>query len=137
MSARPTFERRIRVVIADDHPLVRRMVSTILQQYTHIDVVAEAKDGLQAVEEAKKSKPDVVILNISMPRLNGFEAARQIQKLVPESAIVILSTHADEQFVKVAKKIGVRVYISKTQVGNSLVQAVEAAANGEDFIVMD
>ena len=75
MSARPRTERRIRVVVADDHPLVRRMVSMTLLRYTHIDVVAEAGDGLQAVEEAKKSKPDVVILNISMPRMNGFEAA--------------------------------------------------------------
>jgi len=123
MSARPTIERRIRVVVADDHPLVRRMVSMTLLRYTHIDVVAEAGDGLQAVEEAKKSKPDVVILNISMPRMNGFEAAREIKKQVPESAIVILSTHADQDFIETAKKIGVRVYISKTQVGDSLVQA--------------
>jgi len=135
--ARPTIERRIRVVVADDHPLVRRMVSMTLLRYTHIDVVGEAGDGLQAVEEASKSKPDVVILNISMPRMNGFEAAREIKKRVPEAAIVILSTHADQQFIEVAKKIGVRVYISKTQVGDSLVQAVEAAINGEDFVVMD
>jgi len=80
MSAKPTFERRIRVVVADDHPLVRRMVSTMLLQYPHIDVVAEAGDGLQAVEVAKTSKPDVVVLNISMPRMNGFEAAREIKK---------------------------------------------------------
>jgi len=71
--ARPTIERRIRVVVADDHPLVRRMFSMTLLRHTHIDVVAEAGDGL--LEEANKSKPDVVILNISMPRMNGFEAA--------------------------------------------------------------
>jgi len=69
--------------------------------------------------------------------MNGFEAAREIKKQVPEAAIVIPSTHADQQFIEVAKKIGVRVYISKTQVGDSLVQAVEAAINGEDFVVMD
>jgi len=108
-----------------------------LLRYTHIDVVGEAGDGLQAVEEVNKSKPDVVILNVSMPRMNGFEAAREIKKQVPEAAIVILSTHADQQFIEVAKKIGVRAYISKTKVGDSLVQAVEAAINGEDFVVMD
>jgi DNA-binding NarL/FixJ family response regulator len=137
MNARPIPERRIRVVIADDHPLVRRMVSMTLLQYTHIDVVVEATDGVHAVEEAKKSKPDVVILNISMPRMNGFEAAREIKKQVPESAIVILSTHADKHFIEIAKKIGVRVYISKTQVGDSLVHAVEAALNDEDCVVME
>jgi len=137
MSARPTFERRIRVVVADDHPVIRRMVSMTLLRYTHIDVVAEARDGLQAVEEANKTKPDVVILNVSMPRMNGFEAAREIKKPLPEAAIVILSTHADQHFIEVAKKIGVRVYISKTQVGDSLIHAVEAAINGEDFVVMD
>ena len=137
MNALPTAQRRIRVIVADDHPLVRRMVSTTFLQHAHIEVVAEAKDGLEAVEEAKESKPDVVVLNISMPRLNGFQAAQEIKKHVPETAIVILSTHADKHFVEVAKKIGVRVYISKTQVGDLLVKAVEAAVKGEDFIVMD
>jgi two-component system, NarL family, nitrate/nitrite response regulator NarL len=137
MSAMPTPEGRIRVIVADDHPLVRKMVSTTFLPYAHIDVIAEARDGVEAVEEAKKLKPDVVILNISMPRMNGFQAAQEIKKQVPKSAIVILSTHADKHFIEEAKKIGVRVYISKTQVGNSLVKAVEAAVNGEDFVVMD
>jgi DNA-binding NarL/FixJ family response regulator len=72
-----------------------------------------------------------------MPRMNGFEAAPEIKKLLPESSIVILSTHADKHFIEIAKKIGVQVYISKTQVGDSLVQAVEAAIHGEAFVVMD
>ena len=72
-----------------------------------------------------------------MPRMNGFQAASEIKKHVPESAIVILSTHADKHFIDEAKKLGVRVYISKTQVSDSLVQAVEAAVKGEDFVVME
>jgi DNA-binding NarL/FixJ family response regulator len=137
MNAMPTPERRIRVVVADDHPLVRKMVTATFQSTSHIDVVAEAKDGAEAVEEAKKSRPDVVILNISMPRMNGFQAASEIKKHVTESAIVILSTHADKHFIDEAKKLGVRVYISKTKVSDSLVLAVEAAVKGEDFIVME
>jgi DNA-binding NarL/FixJ family response regulator len=137
MNAMPTPERRIRVVVADDHPLVRKMVTATFLSSSHIDVVAEAKDGAEAVEEAKKSRPDVVILNISMPRMNGFQAASEIKKHVTESAIVILSTHADKHFIDEAKKIGVRVYISKTQVSDLLVQAVEAAVKGEDFVVME
>ena len=90
MNAMPTPERRIRVVVADDHPLVRKMVAATFLSSSYIDVVEEAKDGAEAVEEAKKSRPDVVILNISMPRMNGFQAASEIKKHVPESAIVIL-----------------------------------------------
>jgi DNA-binding NarL/FixJ family response regulator len=137
VNALPTPERRIRVVVADDHPLVRKMIVTTFLQYGHIDVVAEAKDGEEAVHVAKEVKPDVVILNISMPRLNGFQAAREIKKHVPESAIVILSTHADKHFIEEAKKIGVRVYISKTKAGEALIDAVQAAVQGVDFVVMD
>src|SRR4051812_42794418 len=111
----PIPERRIRVVVADDHPLVRRMVAATFLQSPHIDVVAEAGDGLEAVEQAKQAKPDVVILNISMPRMNGFQAAQEIKNHVPESAVVIMSSHADKQFIEEARKLGVRVYISKTQ----------------------
>jgi DNA-binding NarL/FixJ family response regulator len=137
VNAIPIPERRIRVVVADDHPLVRRMVAATFLQSPHIDVVAEAGDGLEAVEQAKQAKPDVVILNISMPRMNGFQAAQEIKKHVPESAIVIMSSHADKQFIEEARKLGVRVYISKTQAGDSLVKAVEAAVKGEEFVVMD
>jgi DNA-binding NarL/FixJ family response regulator len=72
-----------------------------------------------------------------MPRLNGFQAAREIKKLVPGSAIVILSTHADKHFIEEAKKIGVRVYISKTKMGEALIEAVQAAVQGESFVLMD
>jgi DNA-binding NarL/FixJ family response regulator len=137
VSALPIPERRIRVVVADDHPLVRKLVATTFLVSSNIDVVAEAKDGVEAVEQAKKSKPDVVILNLSMPRMNGFRAAQEIRKLLPESAIVLMSSHADKQFIEEAKKIGVRVYISKTQMGDSLIKAVEAAVKGEDFVLMD
>jgi DNA-binding NarL/FixJ family response regulator len=113
------------------------MISSTFLQQSHIDVVAEAKDGAEAVEEAKKTNPDVVILNISMPKLNGFQAAREIKKQVPESAIVILSTHADKHYIEEAKKLGVRVYVSKSKAGEALVKAVEAAVNGEDLIVME
>jgi DNA-binding NarL/FixJ family response regulator len=123
--------------VADDHPLVRKMISTTFLQHPHMEVVAEARDGAEAVQVAKEAKPDVVILNISMPRLNGFQAAREIKKHVPESAIVILSTHADKHFIEEAKKIGVRVYISKTKAGEALIDAVQAAVQGKDFVVMD
>jgi DNA-binding NarL/FixJ family response regulator len=113
------------------------MVRTTLQQHPHFEVLGEAKDGAEAVEEAKKLKPDVVVLNVTMPVLNGFEAAQEIKRQVPQSHIVILSTHADKYFVNEAKKIGVKVYVSKSKIGEALVKAVQAAVEGEDFIVLE
>ena len=137
MAAAPLPRRRIRVVFADDHPLIRKMIRSTIQKHSHIELVGEAENGAQAIEQAKKIKPDVVVLNITMPVLNGFEAAREIKKHVPESRIVILSTHADKHFVEEARKLGVRVFVAKSKAGEALVKAVEAAADGDDFVVVD
>jgi DNA-binding NarL/FixJ family response regulator len=129
--------RKLRILIADDHPVIRRVVRSTLQRQPHFEVCGEVENGLEAIEEAKKLKPDVVVLNVSMPVLNGFEAAREIKKIVPESAIVILSQNADKRFVEEAKKIGVRAYVAKSKAGEALVKAVEAAALGEDFVLVE
>ena len=130
------LDRRVRVLIADDHPVIRGMVRSTLQQHPEFEVCGEAADGAQAVEEAKKLKPDVVVLNVSMPVLNGFEAAREIIASRPETAIVILSTHADDYFVAEARKIGARAYVAKTKAGDSLVEAIDLAVRGGDFVLM-
>ena len=127
---------KVRILIADDHPMIRRAVRSTLQDHPHFEVCGEAFDGAQAVEEAKKLKPDVVVLNVTMPVLNGCEAARKIKQTVPQSAIVILSSNADRRFVEEAKKIGVRAYVAKTRAGEALAKAVEAAVKGEDFVVL-
>ncbi len=129
--------RRVRVLIADDQPLIRRVVRSTLQVHPEIEVCGEAKDGAEAIEEAKKLKPDVVVLNVTMPVLNGFEAAREIKIILPETAIVILSSHADREFVEEAKKIGIRAHVAKTKAGEALVKAVEAAVIGEDFVLIE
>jgi len=81
-------------------------------------------------------KPDVVILNITMPVKYGFEAAQEIKMILPESAIVILSSNADQRFVEEAKRVGVRAYVAKTKAAEALVNAVEAEVRGEDFILI-
>jgi len=129
--------RRIRILIADDHPIVRRMVRSTLEQHPLFEVCGEAFDGARAIEAAQRLKPDVVVLNITMPVLNGLETAREIAAKVPESAIVILSTHADERLIDEAKKIGARAYVAKTKAGEALVKAIESAIAGGDFVVMD
>ena len=98
---------------------------------------AEAEDGAAAVEKAQRLKPDVVILNVSMPVLNGLEAAREIRTRLPQSSIVILSSNADRQFLEVAKKIGAAAYVTKTKAREALVKAVEAAVSGDEFVLVD
>ena len=107
-----------------------------MQLHPEFEVCGEAEDGAQAIEEAKKLKPDVVVLNVTMPVLDGFEAAREIRTSLPESAIVILSSHADQRFIEIARKIGVRAYVAKTKAGEALVKAIEAAVRGDDFVLI-
>jgi two-component system nitrate/nitrite response regulator NarL len=128
---------KLRILIADDHPVIRRMVRSTLQDHPDFEICGEVTDGGQAVEAAKKLKPDVVVLNITMPVLNGFEAAREIKTTLPQSAIVILSANADRRFVEEAKKIGVQAYVAKTKAGEALVEAVETAAKGGDFFLIE
>jgi DNA-binding NarL/FixJ family response regulator len=127
----------IRVVVADDHPIIRGMVRSALEQHLHFEVCGEAENGAEAIEEVGRVKPDVVVLNITMPFVNGFEAAREIKKQAPETAIVILSSHADKHFVAEAKKIGVRAYVPKSKIGEGLIKAVQAAVKGNDFVVLE
>lgn len=139
MNAQPSAIRDhpIRVVVADDHSVVRRMVCSTLQQHPHFEVCGEAENGAEAIEEVKRVRPDVVVLNVTMPLVNGFQAAREIRKQVPETAIVILSSHADKHFVAEAKRIGVRVYVPKSKMAEALVKALEAAVNGDELILLE
>lgn len=127
---------KVRILIADDQPIIRKIVRNTLQVHPRFEVCGEAANGLEAIEEAKKLKPDVIILNITMPVLNGFEAAKEIRTNLPQSAIVILSSDADQHFVEEAKKVGVRAYVAKTKAGEALVKAIEAAVLGEDFVLL-
>jgi DNA-binding NarL/FixJ family response regulator len=132
-----SFSRPVKILIADDHPVIRQMVTATLQAELGFDVVGEAENGLQAVEKAGALKPDVVVLNIKMPVLDGFEAARRIRKNLPEVAIVILSSEADRRLIDEAKKIGVRAFVPKTEAAGALVKAVEAAIRNDEFFVVE
>jgi two-component system response regulator NreC len=108
-----------------------------LAAHPRFEVCGEAENGAQAIEEAERLKPDVVVLNITMPVLDGIAAAREIKAKLPESAIVILSSHADKRFIAQAKKSGARAYVAKTKAGEALVTAIEAAVTGGDFVLVD
>jgi len=130
------MDHRVRVLIADDHAIIRKRVRSILEQDPRFEVIGEAVDGAKAIEEAQRLEPDVVVMNVNMPVLNGLEAAREIRTKLPQSVIVILSVNADNRFIEEAKKIGARAYVAKSKAGEILIKAIEAAVAGGDFVLM-
>ena len=131
------IDRRVRVLIADDHQVIRMSVRSTLERHPHFEVCGEAHDGAGAIVEAEKLKPDVIVLDVSMPVLNGFEAAREITAILPTTAIVILSSSTDRAFIEEARKIGARAYVAKSRTGKELVKAIEAAVIGGDFVLLE
>ena len=123
----------IRVLLADDHKLIRAGLVLVVQQQPDLNVIGEADDGRQAVQLVESLKPDVVVMDIGMPNLNGIEAARQITASRPDTAVVILSMHADEGYVLRALKAGARAYLLKDSATTDLVQAIRAVVEGKSF----
>jgi len=105
--------RRIRILLADDHKLIRGGLRLLVEQQPDLTVVGEANDGRETVSLAKSLKPDVVVMDIGMPNLNGIEAALQITEANPEISIVMLSMHSDESYVLRALKAGAKGYLLK------------------------
>jgi len=116
----------LRILIADDHEVFRRGVRGVLEEQPGWQVVGEAGNGRQAVEMARELQPDVVVLDISMPELNGLDATRQILQVSPGSEILILTLHDSEQLAEEVLKAGVRAYILKSDAAQDLVAAVSA-----------
>jgi len=113
------------------------LVKNVLNADPGFEVVGEARDGDHAVTLAEALKPDVVVLNVTMPRMSGFEAARRIRSRFADCAIVILSSHKDEQFIAEARKAGAKGYIEKSDADEQLVRAIESAVKGEEFFVVE
>jgi CheY-like chemotaxis protein len=127
----------IRILVADDFPTILQMVKQILNAHPGFEVVGEAPDGHHAVALAAALKPDVIVINVNMPTMSGFEAARRIRSRLPDSAIVILSTHKDKQFIAEARKVGAKGYVGKSDADRELVRAIESAVKGEEFFVVE
>jgi len=125
--------KTVRILIVDDHDLMRRGIKALLQSHAGWEVVGEAHTGREAVTKAEELKPDVVILDISMPDLNGIEAARRIRKSSPNTEVLILSVHYSDQLIRDILEAGVRGYIVKSDSDRDLVIAVETLANHKPF----
>lgn len=124
----------IKVLIADDHALVRESVKAILANENDIEVVATASDGKEAIELSETYHPDVVVMDISMPQIDGIHATRLMREKDLETRIVILSMHVNETLVQQAIRLGAQGYVLKRQATDELPQAIRTAYNGEVFI---
>jgi len=126
--------KKLRILIADDHGLVRRGARAVLNSRHGWRVVGEAANGREAVEKAIELKPDVVILDISMPELDGVEATRQTVEAVPDTKILVLTMHESDQMVRRALDAGARGYLLKSDLTDCLAKAVKAIAEGKRFL---
>lgn len=123
----------IRILLADDHTVVRKGLRLLLESQPGFDVIADARDGRDAVALAEQHLPDVAVLDVAMPGLNGIEAARQIAAKSPQTAVVFLSMHADEGYVLKALKTGARGYLLKDSAESDLIAAIQAVSEGKAF----
>jgi len=123
-----------RVLVADDHGIVRSGLRLLLDRQADVEVVAEAGDGVEAIEQAQAVLPDVCILDVQMPRLTGLQAAREILAHVPGTRILMLSMHDDERYVFEALRAGASGYVLKREADQDLVGAVARVARGEAFL---
>jgi two-component system, NarL family, response regulator NreC len=121
----------IRVLVADDHTIVRQGLVGILKASADIEVVGEAGDGAEAVEKATKLKPDVVVLDVSMPHLNGIEAARRIRDALPGTRVLVLTMHDDEEYVLKMVRAGASGYLLKDSAASELLAAIRALKAGK------
>ena len=124
---------KIRILIADDHPLVRSGLIKLLESYKEFATVGEASDGDQAITMTMELKPDVVVIDLSMPKVSGIEATRMIRKQSPETKVLVLTMHDNEEYVFQILRSGAGGYILKNSSKDELAAAIRAVAKGEKF----
>jgi DNA-binding NarL/FixJ family response regulator len=126
--------KRIRILLADDHGVVRQGFKMILDAQADMEIVGEAANGREAVELAERLKPDIVVMDVAMPELNGIEATRRLAESAPHVRVLALSMHKDSVYVRETLRAGARGYLLKDSGANDLVAAVRAVASGEGYL---
>jgi DNA-binding NarL/FixJ family response regulator len=122
------------VLVVDDFEPFRRVIASMVQEKTELQLVGEAVDGVDAVQQAQKLAPDLILLDIALPRLNGIEVARRVRKLVPECKILFLSQDSSAELAQKAFSLGARGYVIKTDAVGELFPAVKAVLSGEKYV---
>jgi two-component system, NarL family, response regulator NreC len=125
--------KKVRILLADDHTVMRAGLRALLERQPNLEVVGEGENGRQTVELAVSLRPDVVVMDVGMPVLNGIEATKTIVTQRPATAVVILSVHADESYVMRALKAGARGYLLKDSAATDLISAIQAVSQGKSF----
>ena len=127
----------VRVLVADDHTVVRQGIVNMLNSSDEIEVVAEASDGAEAMRRAMETRPDVAVLDVSMPRLNGIEAARRIHEALPQTRILVLTMHDEEEYIVRMVRAGASGYILKDGVVSELIAGILAVSKGKSYFAPD
>jgi len=125
---------KTKVLIADDHALVREGIAAFLKLCDDVEVVAEASDGLEAIEKTDKYRPDIIIMDINMPRLGGLEATVEIKKMHPHVKVLVLTQYEDREYISRFLKAGVSGYLLKKAVGSDLITALKTIGRGELYL---
>ena len=126
--------KQARVLVVDDHGLFLNFVSGILRQHPHVVIIGEVQDGVMAVQQAEALRPDIILLDIGLPKLNGIDAAHQIRSTVPQARIVFLTSESSPDVVQEALNLGAWGYVEKICAGQELLSAITTVLNGERFL---
>lgn len=127
-------ERPVTILLADDHTIVRQGLAKVLEAESGFSVVGEARDGREAITQVEQLKPDVVLMDITMPLLNGIEATRQIRKSHPKTKVIILSMHSHNRFISELFSLGASGYLLKDSSGTDIINAINAAIRGDTYL---
>src|SRR2546426_809820 len=130
-------KRKIRLLLVDDHPLVREGIRSCLHPHKQLEIVGEAADGREALVKAKELNPDIVLMDINLPRTNGLEATRLLRNAAPETKVLILTVHNNKEYVLQIVQAGARGYVLKDTSTEELVRAIERVDGGEAFFSSD
>src|SRR5258706_6268611 len=126
--------KKIRILLADDHAVVRAGFRMILAAHADMDIIGEAGDGRSVIEQAEKLRPDVVVMDVAMPGLNGIEATRRLAEAHPHTRVLALSMHKDSVYVREMLRAGARGYLLKDSIDSDLIDAVRAVARGDAYL---